>query len=206
MTAKDSSPTLSLGRWIFKGAAGFTLVSLSGYSVWAFGGRTLHQFGGDAALYTACAVVFLGLAGLLMSPLIAGPDKIRTFYKTFSPAFLAYAAAWCATWFLMKSRGGEWVASLAGSMVFAAVLGKMLGSTKSFLWVAAFVFATHSAGYFVGAIVYENKKELFSFFDRRGIALAGMLSWGLFHGLGFGAGIGAAYYKFQQDKIVSKPA
>src|SRR5688572_27436411 len=52
---------MSMGRAVAIGATGFTLASLGGYSVWAFGGRTLYRSVGEAGLYAACGVVFIVL-------------------------------------------------------------------------------------------------------------------------------------------------
>jgi hypothetical protein len=169
---------------IVRGAICFTIVSLAGFSVWAFAGGWFYANVGEAGLYAACTVVFTGLAGLLMNGLLRGPNRLRRFYVAFVPAFLAYALIWCVCWFLLKGGVGEWVGSLLGSAVFALVLGKMLGSTNGLVPAIVILFGAHSAGYFLGGMAYAS--------------VGHPLLWGFFYGIGFGTGIGYAFYRFQK--------
>src|SRR5512138_2739961 len=116
----QQSPTLAGS--VSRGAIGFTIVSLAGFSVWAFGGKWFYAKVGEAGLYGACTVVFVGLSGLLLHPLVAPPRRIARFYKIFIPAFFAYAAVWSACWFKWHFGFGEWLASLLGCAAFAIVL------------------------------------------------------------------------------------
>lgn len=168
-----------LSRAVLRGALGFGAVSTAAYAVWAFGGKWFGRHGGDAAMYPVIAVVFVTLSGLLLHPLAGG---IGRFYKAFVPAFVAYAVVWCAAWFLIKKRPGEWVGSLAGSVVFVLVAGALLGNLRPWLKAAAVLFVGHSAGYFLGGELFYSLHSTI-----------GMLGWGLLYGLGFGAGIGYAF-------------
>jgi hypothetical protein len=47
--------------------------------------------GGEAGLYAASTVVFVGLAGLLMHLLVRGHSRLLRFYGIFISAFIAYA-------------------------------------------------------------------------------------------------------------------
>jgi len=44
-----------------RGAWSFALVSLAGFSIWAFAGRWFYRNVGEAGLYVAIAAVFLGM-------------------------------------------------------------------------------------------------------------------------------------------------
>lgn len=168
---------------VLRGALGFAAVSVAAFAVWAFGERWFRPWGGDRAMFPAIAVVFLGLTGLLLHPLAGG---VARFYRAFVPAFGAYAAVWCAAWWVIRKRPGEWTGSLAGCLVFALVAGAMLGNARPWLRAAAVLFAGHSAGYFLGGELFYSMKSTL-----------GMLAWGLLYGLGFGAGIGYAFASFR---------
>jgi hypothetical protein len=165
-------------RDLLRGALGFAAVSVAAFSVWAFGPLR------GLAMYAAVAGVFVLLTGLVLRPLARG-----RFAKAFVPAFLAYATVWTAIYFLVRAPGRDWIAAAAGCAAFALVLGAVLGGLRVWPRVFAVVLATHAAGYGLGGVfcyqVFAHDK-------------AGMLSWGLFYGLGFGAGIGYAFHAFQK--------
>lgn len=191
---------------VFLGTIAFTAVSLAGFSVWAFAGGWFYRNVGEAGLYAVTTVVFIGLAGLLMHPLLFGPNRLARFYAAFVPAFMAYAVVWCACWFALGFGDGEWLGSFLGCTAFAFVLGKMLGSTERILNVILLLFAAHSAGYFAGGIVYgalRDPPELLGGLSRQQFSLLARMLWGLFYGLGFGVGIGFAFHQFQIHKQVA---
>jgi hypothetical protein len=191
---------------IMRGAISFMLVSLAGFSVWAFGGSWFYKHVGEAGLYASCAVVFVGLAGILMHPLLQGDRRVRRFYAAFIPAFLAYAVLWSVCWFLLKFGPGEWLGSFLGCAAFAVVLGTMMGSQRGLGKVILILFFAHSTGYFLGGAAYSSMRhppELLRELSRAQIGLLGKLLWGLFYGIGFGAGIGYAFYRFQVPFAVS---
>lgn len=180
------------------GALGFALVSLAAFSVWAFGVRFFKGVGGEPAMYAAIAVVFMLLSGLLLGGLAGGAGR---FYKAFVPAFFLYAAVWCAAWFGLGGRQGEWLGAAAGCLVFTWVAMKLAGSSRGWWLVALVLFVLHTGGYFAGDWamydVWLNKEHLAELApaDRAQSALLGKLSWGLFYGLGFGAGIGCVFHR-----------
>ena len=96
-------------RSVVEGAWRFAIVSVAGFGVWAFAGRWFRAHGGEPGLYGASTVVFVGLAGLLMHPLVRGPSRLLRFYGVFIPAFIAYAVVWCSFWFLLRFGVGEWL-------------------------------------------------------------------------------------------------
>ena len=117
---------MSLARSIIEGIWRFTAVSLGGFSVWAFAGRWFYRNVGEAGLYAVTTLVFLGLAVLMLNPLVSGPRRVWRFSRAFVPAFVAYAIAWCLLWFALGTGLGEWLASLAGSLAFVAVLEQQI--------------------------------------------------------------------------------
>ena len=188
----------SVGR----GSLGFAAVSLAGFSVWAFAGRWFYQNTGEAGLYAACAVVFVGLSGLLLHPLLRGSRSLARFYKIFIPAFMAYAVVWCAAWFVGRTGVGEWVGSLAGSLVFTGMVGWSLGGFGSWGRAAMVMFVVHSAGYFLGGkwmywMIGPDGAAMFTGLGKAQISLMAKLGWGLLYGLGFGAGLGYSFHAFQ---------
>jgi hypothetical protein len=162
-----------------RGALVFAVTGLLAYSIWALAGRRLPE----PVLYTAIAAVFLVLPPLAAGPLVGGPSPRRRFALAYVPSFLAYAAAWCAAWFSMKSRAGEWTGSAAGCAAFALVSAGVLGGWRSLPAGLALLFAAHTAGYFAGDRAFAALEH----------AKTGMLAWGVLHGAGLGAGIGALY-------------
>lgn len=186
MSGPSASPPGAL-RSALHGAIGFAAVSVAAFSVWAFAGR---RFPGEGTMYAAVAAVFVALSGIVLHPLVAGPRRLLRFTAAFVPAFLAYAAAWCAAWFILKGRPGEWVGSAAGSLAFTLVAGAMLRNLRAFPRLALMIFACHSAGYFAGG-------EVYAWANPHSATLA-KLGWGLAYGFGFGTGIGTAFARFQQ--------
>jgi hypothetical protein len=185
-----------------RGAIGFAIVSLAGFAVWAFGGKWFYAKVGEAGLYGGCTVVFVGLAGLLLHPLVAPPRRIMRFYKIFIPAFFAYAAVWSACWFKWHFGLGEWLASFFGCAAFAIVLAIAFGSFRLLALVIIVLFLLHSAGYFAGDWFYKwmnastGRDALH--LSKSAASLVAKLGWGICYGLGFGAGIGAAFHLLQK--------
>jgi hypothetical protein len=116
------------------------------------------------------------------------------------PAFFAYAVVWSACWFALRENGGELAGLTLGCATFAWVLGKRLRSTNGLGPVILVLICTHGAGYWLGSYVFSkapNPPQFFAGWDRWQLWASAKLAWGLFYGLGFGAGIGYAFYKFQ---------
>jgi hypothetical protein len=189
------------------GAWRFAIVSIGAFGLWAFWGRWFYRNVGEAGLYAATALAFLGLAGLLLYPLVEGPRRLARFYRAFVPSFLAYAVAWCAMWFVFGAGLGEWLGSLAGSVVFVLGAGWMFGNRRASAGASVVMFVAHTAGYFLGGY---SMSWLMSLRDgglpdgltRESLGVLAKLSWGLFYGLGFGAGLG---YTFRVCQRRSKP-
>ena len=203
MQNTDLNPvSLTCGRAIVRGSMGFTIVSVAGFSVWALAEKWFRTHGGDAALYAVCAVVFLGLSGLLLHPLINGPRPMRRFYKLFLPAFFAYALVWCGFWFALHFGVGEWLGSFLGCAAFALVLARAFGNYRALPLVIAVLFLTHSAGYFAGGyVMYHFPKSGTGWLDgvsKQNLGIVAKLLWGVCYGAGFGAGIGHAFFLMQK--------
>ena len=189
------SPYSCPARSVLKGAWRFAIVSVAGFAVWAFAGRWFRSHGGELGLYAASTVVFVGLAGLLMHPLVHGPRPLARFYCVFIPAFLAYAIVWCSFWFLLHFGAGEWLGSLAGSFAFVAVAGWRFGNLHPVPKVSVVFFIAHSLGYFAGGKLMQfltnpAGAELFKSLTKAELSTVAELSWGLLYGLGFGADLG----------------
>jgi hypothetical protein len=198
-TDKDNQSANYSARSMLVGGAGFSAVSVAGFSVWAFGGRWLQSRFGEFGLFAACMVAFLGSAGLLLFPLVRGSNRLWRFYKLFVPAFFAYAIFWCAAWFALKFGPGEWLGSLLGSIAFVAVVSWGFGTHRAFAKVCAILFICHSAGYFLGAEFMRAAGHLTSGFglSKSTVGLIGELGWGMIYGAGFGAGLGYVFHNFQ---------
>lgn len=196
-----------LGRCLAIGTLGFTAVSLAGFSVWAFAGRWFYKTVGEAGLYAATAIVFLGLSGALLAPLLGGPRRLPRFYGLFIPAFLIYSIVWCVCWFALGLGWGEWLGSLLGSAAFAAWICFRLGRWAVLPRSSLVLFATHSAGYFLGGLamawmVRSGIAESLGLSHSLGDTLA-KLAWGLCYGLGFGLGLGFLFHAAQHDPVAS---
>ena len=181
---------MTLRSSILRGSLGFTVVSVAAFAVWAFAAKWFQTRGGELAMYAACAAVFLGLSGPLLHRLVQGPGSLRRFYTTFVPAFIDYAVVWCLAWFKLGGRFGEWVGSAGGSLAFVVALAVLMKNFKALPMATLVLFILHSAGYFIGGEVYYASAK--GALDR--------LLWGVLYGLGFGAGIGHAYWAMQRGR------
>lgn len=197
----------TLGESICRGMLGFTIVSLGGFAPWVLAGRWFYRHLGEAGLYAACAAIFIGLSGPLLHRLIIGPGSLIRFYKLFSLAFLAYAVTWTIAWMtLARTAGGiaaGIIGSLAGIIAMSALMAWGFKTPATILKIIAALFVTNVTGYFIGEWAYNGVAAL-----KEGNALGIVLenstratlskiAWGLFYGLGFGAGIGWAFYVCQ---------
>jgi hypothetical protein len=177
------------------GSLGFALVSVAAFSLWAFGGR---WFSSEAALYAAIAAAFLIGSGVVLGPLAGG---IVRFYRAFMPAFVAYAVLWCAAWFGLGGKVGEWVGAVLGGTAFVFISLALLGNRHSW-WAAWLPFlAFHCAGYFAGDWAYGYAKAHAADLSHTlswtaaSVRAGGRLAWGVMYGLGFGAGIGFVFHR-----------
>jgi len=195
----------SLGESAIRGMIGFTLVSLGGFAPWVLAGPWFYRHVGELGLYLACAVVFIGLSGVLLHRLIIGPGSLSRFYQIFSLAFVGYAIAWTVGWMVFRGVTGSVVGALAGIAVMGGILAIGFSTPKTFLKIFAVLLLTNVAGYFIGEWAYNLVKAL-----KEGNASGLVLSpatrsvlsktlWGLCYGLGFGAGIGIAFHACQTE-------
>ncbi len=200
-SGRSRSP-LGLLRSVATGGLGFGAVSVAAFAVWALAGRWLTSRAGEAGLYVACATVFIGLSGLALRGLTPGPGWWLRFYRVFIPAFTGYAIIWSAAWFLFGFGSGEWIGSLAGSVLFTIITARGFGSFRSLSKACLVVFILHSAGYFLGELLTgwlpgPAGRSLFAGLSKAQIYTLAKLAWGLCYGLGFGAGLGFAFHTFQ---------
>jgi hypothetical protein len=189
---------------MLRGGIGFAFVSLAAFSVWAFAGNWLHATLGESGVYGACLIVFLGLSGLLMHPLVRGQRSLWLFYGIFVPAFFAYAVLWCVAWFAWRFGVGEWMGSLLGTIAFVAVTSLRLGHHRNFVKACLVLFICHSTGYFMGGkwmqwMAAPAVAGTLSSLSKANLSVIAKLGWGLFYGAGFGAGIGFVFDTFQSQ-------
>jgi hypothetical protein len=184
------SPVPSLGASLKRGIIGFTVVSVAGFVPWAVFGNWFHRQGGEAGMYAACAVVFLALTSPLLHRLIIGPGSMSRFYKVFCPAFAAYSVAWIVGWMTLRGHLGSIAGLAAGTMVMACMLVAAFDALRVVVKVFLALFVLNSVGYFVGGV---SEAALI-----KSHPLAAMLSWGVFYGVGLGAGLGLAFYICQE--------
>lgn len=199
----------TLGESICRGMLGFTIVSLGGFAPWVVAGRWFYRNLGEAGLYAACAAIFIGLSGPLLHRLIIGPGSLIRFYKLFSLAFLAYAVIWTIAWMtLARAAGGiaaGIIGSLAGIIAMSALLAWGFKTLATMLKIITALFLTNVAGYFIGEWAYNGVaalKEGNAFgivVENSTRATLSKIAWGLFYGLGFGAGIGWAFHTCQTE-------
>lgn len=193
----------SLGGSLARGTIGFTLVSLGGFAPWMFANRAFYRAVGEMGLYGACALVFVALSGLLLHRLIIGPGSLGRFYKVFTLAFLAYAVAWTLGWMTEGGDTGSIAGLLAGTAAMGLILAQAFGALGQAWKVIAVLFVGNMAGYFAGDWAHnavgalKDQKVLGFMLERPARVLLARASWGLFYGLGFGAGLGFAFHACQ---------
>jgi hypothetical protein len=202
---------MSLARSIIEAMWRFAVVSLGGFSVWAFAGRWFYRHTGEAGLYAVTTVVFIGLALLLLNPLVSGPRRVWRLCRAFVPAFVAYAVAWCVLWFVWGSGLGEWLGSLTGSLAFVAVISWAMSSWRCYASASMVFFLTHSAGYFAGGwlmgwLIQSHGSGVLAGVPKDLVGIIAKLAWGLAYGVGFGAGLGYTLHACQRhweaDRVV----
>ena len=176
----------SLWRSLVTGGLGFCLVSLCVFATVAFAERWMYARLGLYGAYLAWTALFILLGGGVLGSLVVGRWRLPRFYLLFGLAFFAYAAGWVGSYFVLRGAAGEWVGSLAGSLLMGFVLAAGFGVVRSALNHSAALFVAHSVGYFLGSALND-------FVGGR----AGMLLWGASYGLCLGAGFGAVLHLAQ---------
>jgi hypothetical protein len=193
------APTLS--QSVVRGMLGFTLVSLGGFGPWILAGRWFYRHTGEIGLYAACALVFVSLSGPLLHRLIIPPGSLVRCYKIFGLAFAGYALVWTLSWMLLRGVIGGVIGALAGMAVMGGLLAWGFARPGATLKVVAALFLTNLAGYFVGNWAHTAVQSVLggSGLKPSAVALISKSFWGLSYGLGFGAGIGMAFYFCQAE-------
>lgn len=189
----------SLKASVLRGSLGFTAVSVAGFAPWAVFGRSLYRLLGEAGMYGVCAVVFLGLSGLVLHPLLAGPGSLRRFYQLFLPAFAAYSVAWIGGWMALHGHAGSWLGLFLGAVCLGSILARGLGAPRETMPAIAVLFALNAAGYFgggwlEGALMHAKGLPL----EKSVQAMLAMSLWGVGYGLGLGAGLGITFWRCQR--------
>jgi len=182
-----SPPTLAAS--IVRGILGFTIVSVAGFLPWPIMDRWFSH-PTEMELYLACTAVFIGLSGPCLHRLIIGPGSLSRFYKLFALAFIAYAALWVTFWVMLRGDAGSLAGLLGGTAAMGAILAYAFDAPRAALKVILALFILNTLGYYAGGKI-EGKLAI----DHR---LAAMLLWGACYGIGFGAGLGAAFYFCQE--------
>jgi len=195
----------SLGASLRRGIVGFTLLSVAGFTPWAVAGRWLSRHLGEAGFYCVCAVVFIGLSGLLLHRLILGPGSLGRFYKLFGLAFSANAVGWMAGWMSLWGNTGSLVGLLAGTTAMGWILALAFDAKRAAPAAIAALFVLNTAGYFAGgwiegAFLATNHLPLLGdSLSKAGQFVVVKLIWGLCYGAGFGAGLGIAFHLCQSQ-------
>lgn len=184
--SRNQPPPLTLGASLVRGAIGFTVLSVAGFVPWAVFGKRLYQAIGEAGMYAVCAAVFIALSGPLMHRLIMGAGSLSRFYKVFALAFIPYSVAWTIGWMFLRGHPGSIVGLLAGAIVMGPILAAAFDALGSVVKVITVLFLANAAGYFLGGVVEAAVP-----------GIPGKLLWGVFYGLGFGAGLGWAFHECQ---------
>ena len=179
----------SLQKCLLIGSLGFCAASLLVFGTVAFGERWMYENLGLPGSYTVWTLLFIGSSASLFNRLVVTSLRGTRFFLLFSAAFIAYAAAWCAAYFVLRDARGEWLGSLLGAIAMAAVFAGGFQRFKQLPLLVALLFVGHSVGYFLGSVLHSNIA-----------APMGMLLWGASYGLFFGAGIGALLYFVQEVK------
>lgn len=186
-TSSRSVPTLA--RSIATGAIGFGVVSLLVFATVAFAERWMYQRLSVMGAYFTWTALFILLGGGVLGSLVVGRWRLPKFYLLYGLAFLLYAVGWVAAYFTLRGTAGEWVGSLAGSILMALVFAVGFNRIRSTPKFALILFVANSIGYFLGS-AHNNAVG----------GAVGMLLWGVTYGLFLGAGIGAVLHYSQVER------
>jgi hypothetical protein len=180
----------SLKRSITTGALGFGVVSLCVFATVAFAERWMYMNLGELGAYVVWTVLFILLGGAVLGSLVVGRWALPKFYLLYGLAFFSYAVGWVVAYFMLRGVAGEWVGSLAGSILMALVFAAGFGVMRSTMKFAVLLFVANSFGYFLGSVLNEYFR-----------GSTGMLLWGAAYGLFLGAGIGAVLHLAQRNMV-----
>jgi len=188
ITKNKSNAIPTLAKSLVVGALGFGVVSLCVFATVAFAERWMYRTLGLTGAYLTWTVLFILLGGGVLGSLVVRRWRLPKFYLLYGLAFLLYAVGWIASYFMLRGTAGEWVGSLAGSVLMALVFAMGFGTIKSVVKFSALLFVANSIGYFLGSALNDSIT-----------GRAGMLLWGVAYGLFLGAGIGAVLHYAQVD-------
>lgn len=180
---QTSAVAASLKRSVVMGGLGFCLASLFVFATVAFGERWMYSRLGFLGAYAAWTALFILLGGGALALSIARSVSVPKFYAIFSAAFFAYAIGWVGAYYLLRDGAGEWLGSLAGSVLMSLVIAAGFKVMRSALLFSVVLFVANSVGYFVGLALNNLIR-----------GEAGMLLWGAAFGLALGAGLGAVLH------------
>lgn len=183
----------SLSRSVLIGGVGFGLVSLCVFATVAFGERWMYQNLGLLGSYVAWTALFILFGGAVLGSLVVERWRLPKFYLLFGLAFFAYAAGWVGAYFTLRSTAGEWIGSIAGSILMALIFAIGFGAARLAPKLSVLLFIANSVGYFLGSTLN----------DRVG-GRPGMLLWGAAYGLFLGAGIGAVLHLLQVQRTIKR--
>lgn len=174
------------------GGLGFGLVSLCVFATVAFGEGWMYRNLGMVGAYLTWTTLFILLGGAVLGSLVTGRWRLPKFYLLFALAFFVYALGWVGAYFTVRGTTGEWIGSLAGSLMMGMVLTFSLGAIRSGVLLSLVLFVANSAGYFLGSAIN----------DALG-GRSGMLLWGVIYGVCLGAGLGFLLHSAQRKAQTS---
>lgn len=184
-----SAPTL--GGSILRGIIGFTIVSVAGFAPWPLIDRFVpHPT--VTELYLACTAVFIGFSGPCLHRLIIGPGSLSRCYKLFTLAFIAYAIGWITCWELRPDDLGGIGGLLVGTALMGVILALAFDHPRAMPKSILALFLLNTAGYYAGG----KLEGILGVTHRH----AAQFLWGACYGIGFGAGLGAAFF-FCQERV-----
>ena len=187
--AEVSAAVPSLKRSLLTGSLGFCLASMCVFATVAFAERWMYSRLGLLGSYLAWTALFILLGGGALSSLVINSrERVFRFYLLFGLAFFAYAIGWMGAYFTLRGAAGEWVGSLAGSVLMGLVFAAAFGVPRFTLNLSAILLIGNSIGYFLGSALNDMIR-----------GKAGMMLWGIAYGLFLGAGLGAVLH-FAQSK------
>lgn len=175
----SNSSSFGAGHAAVRGAIAFGAVSIGVYGTVAFAGRWLYRHLTEPGAYAFWAALYLVGAPWLMGRLLVPAGGRRRFGMLFVLGFVAYSLGWVAAYFPMRNKPGEILASVIGPALFACVLCVGFRQVREILRGALVLSVGHGLGYFAG--------------DALNTAIggpAGMVLWGVCHGIGYGAALG----------------
>lgn len=190
LSGTNNSSVPSLARSVVTGAIGFTVVSLLVFATVAFAERWMYRNLTVLGAYLVWTALFILLGGGALGSLVVGRWRLPKFYLLYGLAFLVYAVGWIAAYFTLRGTPGEWIGSLAGSILMALVFAAGFKRIQSTVKLALILFVANSLGYFLGSALNDAVR-----------GPSGMLLWGVAYGLFLGAGIGAVLHYCQEDVL-----